>query len=117
MAQVIRFFPRQALAGGAVAAGLNSDVFEVPEAAQVLAEFRCYAMAGQTASIGVSGVIQACMNSQLDSWTNIASAMVTGVTGIMMSANPLCRFIRGVLIPGNLSGAIVSFEGLAKNST
>lgn len=116
MAQIIRFFPRQALAGGA-STGINSEVFEVPDAAAIVAELRCYAISGSTASIGVSGVIQDCMSPQLDFWRNVASFMVTGVTGVLLSGTGLCRFVRGVLAPGNLSGAIVSFEGVARDAT
>jgi hypothetical protein len=115
MAQVIRFFARQALSGGS--GTLNSEIFEVPDAAQIVAELRCYAISGSLGTVGVSGVIQDCMCSLLDSWRNVASAMVTGVTGLMISGTALQRYVRAQLLVNAVSGAIVSLEGVARDST
>lgn len=115
MSQVLRFFPRQAFPG---AAGISiySEIFEIPDNAQVVAELRCYAISGAATS-GVSAFIQDCMNQQLDSWRDVYSAHVSAVAqGSMIVASSLCRFVRAKIIPA-VSAAIVSFEGMSRDAT
>jgi len=117
MAQVIRFFPRQAIAGGALT--IYSEVYEVaPETVQILAEYRLWAYSGVGA---VSAIIETTMNSTLapdSAWSAVGSTGVIAAGATIMSASPILRFVRGkISAVSTVSGAVLHLEGVTKDSS
>jgi len=117
MAQVLRFFPRQALPPGSAGQTFYSEIFEVPNAAQITAELRAYGISGAPVGSAVSATIQDCMTPQLDSWRDVVSSAVSGSSQAQfITASNLCRFVRARVQP-SVSAAMISFEGVARDAT
>jgi len=114
--QIIRFFPRQAVAGGS--ATLYSEIYEVPDAAQVITELRLYSYSGTGA---VSATIQDSMSPTFapdTAWRDVASNGLSAVTGLVLSGSGLQRFVRAKLtVASTITGAIVAVEGVTKDPT
>lgn len=117
MPQMIHFFPRQAFPRGVT--DIYSEIYDVSDYAQVVAELKLYAYSG-TGS--VSAVLQDCMDSTFapDSlWRDVASQSLaaTGV-GATFSASALLRFARVKFSMATFTGAVVaSVEAEARDKT
>jgi hypothetical protein len=121
MAQVIPFFPKGSIVFGSTASkDFISEVFEVPEYSQLIAEFRIYALVSGT-SPNVTGIIEHTTDPSLDKWSTLTSGVLSaeGVSGLNPSASPY-RYVRGKFTVSAASGTTIAYGsliGVAREST
>ena len=122
MAQIIRFFPKQGVGPLTTAVTMYGNSYEIPGIAQIVAELRAYSFSGAGS---VSAFIQDCMDpAQAPDtvWRDLASATLTGGVGSLsvsayINASNLQRYCRGKFIVTNVTGAMLAFEGVGRETT
>jgi hypothetical protein len=119
MAKILSFFPRQAVAGPG--ANLASEVFDVSDIAQIVAEFRAHSWVGSTS--GVSAWLEDTPGPSLSpaSWRTVYTGGISAAVSTGIAVSNLQRFLRARLVTPTIgipfSGAIVSFEGVGRETT
>jgi len=114
--QIIQFFPRQPIAGGAVT--LYSEVYDVADYAQIVAQLKIDAYSGTNP---ISAILQDCMDPVLapdTAWRNVASNSLASIGSAMLSGSGLLRFARMQLtVSSTVTGTILSVDAVAKEMT
>lgn len=118
MPQVIQFFTRQAISSAAAGVELHSEVYDVSNYSQIVAQLRIYSYQG---SNPISAALQDCMDPAFAPdalgqtvWRNVASTSLAATGSASFSGSGLLRFARMVLTYSNtITAAILAVEGVA----
>ena len=119
MAQVISFFARQAIMGNTGSATFYSEIFEVPQGAQFVAQFRVDASLDE--AVSGTGILEHCMDQRLtptNVWTQVGTSMSAVVGGSAYQAvSNLGRFLRAKITVPPGGAQVLSLDGVLRERT
>ena len=114
MAQILNFFPKQQISGGAT---LYSPPFDISQFSGIVIEFRIFAYSG---SLAITGSIEESSDPDLDpaSWSQISSSALSAVGATKFTyANPCLRFLRAKIVSVSTANGVIAIQGICREAT